>query len=440
MAGLLLTCLVVAIHFSAPRGLAAQNRVLELDGNGSYVELPPDIFRDLTEATVEVWAKWDSFRNYSRLVEFGAPWQSMSLFNHDRTADLRFNLYPQFARDDRSLTYHIRANRLLRTNEWIHLAAVSGPGGMRLYANGVLVGTHTNSACLAAITATQTSLFGRGLSRNPTDQDFRGQMDEIRVWNHQRSEAQIREFMCRRLTGQETGLAALWNFDEGTAKDSGPGNHDGKFMGQARVMHPELPAAALLVSGEYIPSAPTVAAPVVIQAPTTSSSANAIGWWIAGTLTAIFVLLAWLVLSLKRREATSSVTLAGQAPLRLREAETARPSNPDAKADADLQSLALAELTEFAKQSLVQGLYTQRNALLETQRQAQLEIVQLEARLGALKLPERIQAYEKRIAELEKELTTRTGEVRELINTTLVLMRDKLQQEKGQEHGDSRLN
>jgi len=29
------------------------NRVLELDGKGSYVELPPNIFKDLEEATVE---------------------------------------------------------------------------------------------------------------------------------------------------------------------------------------------------------------------------------------------------------------------------------------------------------------------------------------------------------------------------------------------------
>jgi hypothetical protein len=32
---------------------AAPNRVLELDGHGSYVELPPNIFKDLEEATVE---------------------------------------------------------------------------------------------------------------------------------------------------------------------------------------------------------------------------------------------------------------------------------------------------------------------------------------------------------------------------------------------------
>jgi len=35
------------------------NLVLELDGTNSWVELPPNIFKDLTNATVEGWIKMD---------------------------------------------------------------------------------------------------------------------------------------------------------------------------------------------------------------------------------------------------------------------------------------------------------------------------------------------------------------------------------------------
>ena len=93
------------------------------------------------------------------------------------------------------------------------------------------------------------------------------------------------------------------------------------------------------------------------------------------------------------------------------------------------------ELVEFAKEPLVQGLYTQRNALIETQRRAQEALVELEQRLGELHLPvkERIEAYEKRIAELEKELETRGDEMRELTKATLLLVREKLEQEKNRE-------
>ena len=106
----------------------------------------------------------------------------------------------------------------------------------------------------------------------------------------------------------------------------------------------------------------------------------------------------------------------------------------------ELKQRALAELTEFAKESLVQGLYSQRKVLLEAQQKAQQELADLEARVGALHLSDRIHAYEKRIVELEKELESRGEEMRELTHTTLLLLRQKLEEEKERERKHSRYN
>jgi hypothetical protein len=98
--------------------------------------------------------------------------------------------------------------------------------------------------------------------------------------------------------------------------------------------------------------------------------------------------------------------------------------------DQEMKDRALAQLTEFAKESLVQGLYSQRKALLEAQQKAQQELAQLEARLAAAALPERIRAYEERIAELEAEVASRGDEVKELTKATLQLLRQRLEEEK----------
>jgi hypothetical protein len=47
----------------------------------------------------------------------------------------------------------------------------------------------------------------------------------------------------------------------------------------------------------------------------------------------------------------------------------------------EVKDRALAELTSFAKESLVQGLYSQRAALLAVHEQAQKELAELEARV-----------------------------------------------------------
>src|SRR5688572_11198299 len=276
--------------------------MLELDGAGSYVELPPDIFKDLTQATVEVWARWDSFRTYSRIFEFGAAWQSVNLFNQANTADLRFNLYPKKAQNEPSLMHTVRANNLLRLNEWIHLAAISGPGGMELYANGVFVGEHTNEASFADIKVVHTNLLGRGLARNPNDQDFRGQIDELRVWDHRRTPSQIREHMRKRLTGNEAGLAGLWNFEDGSASDSTIHAYRGKFVGNARVVTADSPADRQLTADEPLPVTEPAQVP---PAPGALANAapegrDAAAWWIAAALTTIAALMVWLVLMLRR--------------------------------------------------------------------------------------------------------------------------------------------
>src|SRR5439155_12565321 len=80
----------LAILLSNTTIALAQNRVLELDGNGSYVELPPDVFKDLTQATVEGWVKWDSFRNWSRFFDFGEYGSAMTVANVEATDVLAF--------------------------------------------------------------------------------------------------------------------------------------------------------------------------------------------------------------------------------------------------------------------------------------------------------------------------------------------------------------
>ncbi len=92
-----------------------------------------------------------------------------------------------------------------------------------------------------------------------------------------------------------------------------------------------------------------------------------------------------------------------------------------------LKEKVVPELLDFAKQRLVQDLYGQRKALIETQQIARKAVEELEGRLAALQLPapERIRAYEQRIAELEKEVATQGEKVREVTRMTLDLLRER---------------
>lgn len=420
----------------------ADNLSLKLDGDGSYVELPAEGYDDLSQATVEAWVKWDALNHYSRVFEFGSPWKSMFVINNAKTADLRFNVYPRLAKNDETARNIIWAANAIRTNEWMHLAAVSGPGGMQLYLNGRLVGQHTNTTSFARFAKEARFVLGRGLVGNATDQDFRGEMDEIRLWNYRRSAAQIREGMFKRLKGNEAGLVHLWNFDDGTVRDASSSGADGQLRGNALIGATDLGLVSEAVVPEVVAAMP--AEPPHAPSPASevgTSDSTIVAWWIAGAITLLAAVLAWLAFMF-RRSGLGSEKIVGTrveiaaAPIQKMIADRAA----SATVPKEMKEQALAELTSFAKESLVQGLFTQRAALLEAQKQAQEELAQLEARLTNLDVTERLRVYEARVQELERQLATRGDEVEGLTKATLQLLRQKISDAREQAASTPRFN
>jgi hypothetical protein len=146
--------------------------------------------------------------------------------------------------------YTAAGSDLVVTNEWCHLAAVTGPEGMKLYFNSALVGFNLFTGSFSAIKLRKESYLGRsawkssGEGNSANDADFQGQMDEVRVWSVARTSEQIRATMFQSLTGQEPGLVSLWNFEtieNGVVRDVGPGRNDGQLKGNAKAARGELP-------------------------------------------------------------------------------------------------------------------------------------------------------------------------------------------------------
>ena len=172
----------------------------------------------------------------------------------------------------------------------------------------------------------------------------------------------------------------------------------------------------------------------------------AAAWCITGALAVIAALLAWRVVRPRPKRSVAHRPLPAPAVPALLPATSEVQANPAPAAPLRLLSMGalseaeaqaqrdrvVSELTEYAKERLVQGLYSQRKDLAETQQKAQQALAELEARLTALHLPmqQRIAAYEERIAQLQKELETRDGEMRELIQATVLLVRERLEETK----------
>ncbi len=89
-------------------------------------------------------------------------------------------------------------------------------------------------------------------------------------------------------------------------------------------------------------------------------------------------------------------------------------------------------LAQVLKETVVQELALQRRELLQAQEEAAMEIAAMIRRLDSVQAPmqERLRSYETRIQELEKELTVRNEENRELLKLKIEMIRRQLEVER----------
>lgn len=114
-----------------------------------------------------------------------------------------------------------RAANALNFYSWNHFAATYDGSNMRVFINGV---EEANKAHTGNISLNSDSLR--------LADDYRGEMDEVRIWSTALSQSTIRDWMCKKYNGTHPNAVALrayWNFDDvsgTTLTDAGgPGNN-----------------------------------------------------------------------------------------------------------------------------------------------------------------------------------------------------------------------
>src|SRR6266404_1509605 len=221
---------------ASPITQSPTNFVLQLDGYNSYIELPPNIFNDLDEATIEAWVKWDrlSRGGWNRVFNYGSA-------GHDLTIGTTGSNSVWFVVVDSTKgLQEVIVPGAVRIHEWIHVAAVSGKSGMRVYVNGQLAGRNPYPGSFSALKSGELNRLGKTVTQNDADPSFQGQMAEVRIWRVARTEQEIQDAISKRLSGQEPGLAGLWNFDDpaNPGRDASPGAHHGRLAGRAQAVSP----------------------------------------------------------------------------------------------------------------------------------------------------------------------------------------------------------
>jgi len=192
-------------------GLQAQNYCLDFDGTNDLVQSVN--IGAISEKTISAWVKLDN------ITQTGVGIVSIEQFFNNSNDNFDAIVYNEnghgwgfgshmWARTAWSDVFETTAN------QWIHIAATYEDNSFKMYRNGELILTTTSFQAFD-FTAANTRIYA-GVRCWSNYGFFNGQIDEVRVWNKVRTQAEIKADMHRELIGNESGLVAYYKMSDGS--------------------------------------------------------------------------------------------------------------------------------------------------------------------------------------------------------------------------------
>lgn len=177
---------------------------LKFNGTDNYVST--DYTTMLNTFTIECWVRGDAAPGTAKVS---------GVVHKEKNFHIVWD-HPESARVGSAIihtggTYHHASFGILEANVWYHLAATYDGETLRAYKNGQLVGT--NETPTGNPTSETLSLKLGVHADVAADRYFAGNIDEVRIWNTARSEADINADMYRSVNTNASGLVHYFKME-----------------------------------------------------------------------------------------------------------------------------------------------------------------------------------------------------------------------------------
>lgn len=195
---------------------------LLFDGSNDYVHAPYISAYQLPVFTVEAWIypTIDLSVEYADIVcrgeDAGTDNQALNLCTSPLNSPWGQGVSMAYE-DSQDGDYVYSTGFYPAANAWTHVAAVRSSGGhLSIYNNGNLL-AQWDSTATPSPNCFQELTIGANWDAYPLvlSNFFVGAIDEVRIWNVARTDAEIAANYNRLVNPSSAGLAGYWNFDDG---------------------------------------------------------------------------------------------------------------------------------------------------------------------------------------------------------------------------------
>lgn len=194
-----------------------QAAALNFDGANDRVNLGNGITTALsggTKVSVEAWVKPSSVSGLGCIIGNYSTGTSGLQILLRRSG----NSYYEFWVGNGGSWYNTNSVATPSLNVWQHVAATWDGTVAKIYVNGVLSGT-TTPAMSTLGNASNNPVW---LGSNTINENFAGNIDEVRIWNVARTQCEINSYKNCEIPTASTGLLANYHFNQGLDASSNP--------------------------------------------------------------------------------------------------------------------------------------------------------------------------------------------------------------------------
>jgi len=212
------------VHVAAVQTLPG-NQVLQLDGVGDSVQIPALTSLAGSELTIQFWFRGSTYQSAVRQQSSGwviAGWNGLHVLQND------------------GFLTGVSAGEGITDGNWHHVMFTWKQGvanGFASYLDGRLV-QQRDSANVPIPNYNASVWLG---SIGGTGEFTAGQMDAVAIWQRFLSPVEVAASWNKALSGNEPGLLAYWDFDDGTYNDRTTNHYDGTPFGDTTVVDAGIP-------------------------------------------------------------------------------------------------------------------------------------------------------------------------------------------------------
>lgn len=188
----------------------AQDNSINLDGVDDNIPLNhferPDTF------TLEVWLKTNNISSLGTIISWATDITTNNTFSSELTIYNGNVFYAEFDGTNFPLTSFAD----ISDGNWHHIAVTrnnNSTDNVKFYLDGNLLSTNTINIDIVSDNLRIGNVLYGGLAQK----FFNGTIEELRIWNFEKTATEIQNQMNLELMGSETGLLTYYSFNQGIA-------------------------------------------------------------------------------------------------------------------------------------------------------------------------------------------------------------------------------